>query len=145
MKVGSGLFLILSVFCLSAGATYGIWGHEVAGTLFLCVLGVAFAYLAVELRKAAAGDQPEDQAAPVDADGPPLAEAQSFHASAPSLTPLFFAIAAGLVVAGLVFSQWLVIAGGAMVVVVLIVWFVETGARREAEEAAKAGHGSEHP
>lgn len=152
MKVTSTLFLILGVFALLAGAVYGVWSQEVAGGLYLAVLGVAFAYLASVTR--AAGDEPaeiEDASvsgahAAGEESAPEVPEARqtSFHASAPSLTPLFFALAAGLIVAGLVFTQWLVIGGGAMLAVVAIVWFVETGHRRAEEEAAKAGHGGGH-
>ena len=42
---------------------------------------------------------------------------------------------------GLVFATWLVFLGGATVALVAVLWFVETGRRRAAEEAAKAGHG----
>ena len=159
MRITAILFLILSVFVLLAGATLGLWGHAVAGTFYLTVLGVAFAYLYsvlrgggldepsvlagegwtdVEARKEAA-----EHGEPPPAD-PPVARAMSFHASAPSITPLLFAVAAGLVVGGLVFSQWLVITGAGVLALVAIVWFVETGHRREAEEAAKAGHGGHH-
>ncbi len=159
MRVTAILFLLLGFFAILAGATLGIWGHEVAGTLYLTVLGVAFAYLFSVLRTAGV-DEPSVLAGEGWADGTPPeegserdessaadpagAKAMSFHASAPSLTPPLFALAAGLIVAGLVFTQWLVIGGGACLAVVAIVWFVETGRRREAEDAVKAGHGGHH-
>ena len=45
-----------------------------------------------------------------------------------------------MILTGLVVGAWLVYVGGATVALVAIVWFVETGRRRAAEEAAKAGH-----
>jgi hypothetical protein len=160
MRVISTLFLVLAIFALGAGATLGLWGHEVAGTLYLMVLGVAFTYLAHVTRLA--GDEPaesEEGASSIlherahgsetetrsgAAPEVPVAKAMTFHASAPSLTPLFFALAAGLLVTGLVFTQWLVIFGGLVLALVAIVWFIETGRRRAAEEAAKAGGGGHH-
>jgi Cytochrome c oxidase subunit IV len=154
MKVASNLFVILGAFCLVTGAVLGFWGHEVAGTLYLVVLSCAFAYLAKETREF--GDEPADAeepdarigeghgdaaAGPVDA---PQARDVAFHASAPTLTPFLFAIGGGLILAGLVFAQWLVLVGGGVMAVVAIAWFLETGKRREAEEAAKAGHGDHH-
>ncbi len=158
MRVISTLFLVLAIFVLAAGATLGLWGHEVAGTLYLMVLGVAFTYLAHVTRLA--GDEPAEseegassilhdhaagtEAHPGAAPEVPVAKTMTFHASAPSLTPLFFALAAGLLVTGLVFTQWLVIFGGLVLALVAIVWFIETGRRRAAEEAAKAGGGGHH-
>jgi hypothetical protein len=150
MRVVERLYILLGVFVLAAGAVYGVWGHEPAGTLYLVVLGVAFAYLARESGEY--GDEPadvEDGLEDVDVGhggggpgSPAVPEAQhvSFHASAPSITPFFFAIGAGLILTGLVFATWLVFLGGATVALVAVVWFVETGRRRAAEEAAHAAH-----
>ncbi len=150
MKVIATLFILLGGFVLVAGAILGLWGSgpdEVAGTFYLVVLAVAFAYLAKESREY--GDEPADldepetagdgtEAAPQDV---PVARDVSFHASAPTITPLLFAIAAGVIVTGMVFYQWLVFLGGGTLVIVAIAWFMETGRRRAAEAAAKAGHG----
>src|SRR5919197_1331418 len=102
MRITATLFLILAVFAVGAGATYGIWGYEPAGTLYLTVLGVAFAYLYSVLR-AAGVDEPSVLAgegwADIEArkeaaergepppDDPAVAQATTFHASAPSITP----------------------------------------------------------
>ena len=148
MRVIERLYIVLGVFLLASGAVYGIWGHEPAGTLYLVVLAVAFAYLARESGEY--GDEPADADEPLPADGGevhdsstamPEAERVAFHASAPSITPFFFALGAGVILTGLVVGAWLVYVGGATVALVAIVWFVETGRRRAAEEAAKAGHG----
>ena len=151
MKVIATLFILLGAFVLIAGAILGLWGagpDEVAGTFYLVVLACAFAYLAKESREY--GDEPADldepeaaagdgtEAAPEDV---PVARDVSFHASAPTITPLLFAIGAGVIVTGMVFYQWLVFLGGGTLVIVAIAWFMETGRRRAAEEAAKAGHG----
>jgi len=153
MRVVERLYMLLGVFVLAAGAVYGIWGHEPAGTLYLVVLGVAFAYLARETGEY--GDEPADveesvegfDHAPGAEAGPAVPEAQDvrFHASAPSITPFFFAIGAGLILTGLVFAPWLVFVGGATTATVAVIWFVETGRRRAAEEAAHAAtHGDAH-
>ena len=153
MRIASNLFVILGLFCLFTGAVLGFWGHAVAGTLYLVVLACAFAYLAKETREYGdeVGDIDEPDLAPGDHGGGPPALADvpqahdvAFHASAPTLTPLLLAIGAGLILAGLVFAQWLVLVGGGVMAVVTIAWFLETGKRREAEAAAKAGHGEHH-
>ena len=158
MKVISNLYIVLGVFVLLAGIALGLWGHEVAGTFYLVVLSCAFAYLAKESREyegepsdeeepdlpvAAAHGAGAEGAEAVGADAP-AAHDVAYHSSAPSLTPLLFAIGAGLILAGLVFAQWLVLVGAACTALIAIVWFVETGRRRAAEEAAKAAHGGEH-
>ena len=155
MKVTSNLFVILGIFCLLMGAVLGFWGHAVAGTLYLVVLACAFAYLAKETREfgdeVADLDEPEvlpsageHGGGPADLADVPQAHDVAFHASAPTLTPLLFAIGGGLILAGLVFAQWLVLVGGGVMALVAIAWFLETGKRREAEQAAKAGHGEHH-
>jgi membrane protein implicated in regulation of membrane protease activity len=149
MKVTATLFIVLGVFVLVSGAILGLWGGgpEIAGAFYLVVLGCAFAYLAKESREY--GDEPADVDEPeTDMDGgaqavegAPAAHDVSYHASAPTITPLLFAIGAGIIVTGMVFYQWLVFLGGGTLAIVAIAWFLETGRRRAAEEAAKAGHG----
>ena len=150
MKVGGILFVALGAFLLVAGITYGVWGYELSGTFFLCVLGVAFMYLAHTLLHAAR-DEPretEDERATAPAGdgghGPQALSRQALepvpvtaHASPPALTPLLFAVAGGLVASGLVFTRWLVIAGALVLASVAIAWLLETAPRR-------AGHGGEH-
>lgn len=153
MKVVSNLFIILGAFCLVSGAILGFWGQEVAGTLYLVVLACAFAYLAKETREY--GDEPADMDEPEafagDGHGGPDAAAAApqahdvkFHASAPTITPLLLAIGAGIIMAGMVWAQWLVFLGGGTLAFVVIGMFMETGKRRAAEDAAKAGHGEHH-
>ena len=103
----------------------------------------AFAYLAKESREydqepsdedepdqiAAAPHGAATEAGPADAEAP-TAHDVAYHASAPSITPLLFAVGAGLILAGLVFSQWLVLIGAACTALIAIAWFVETGKRR---------------
>jgi hypothetical protein len=172
VKVISNLYVLLGVFVLLAGIALGLWGHEVAGTFYLVVLSCAFAYLAKESREYDGEPSDEDEpdlppsaahattsattsatastAAAEEADAAstdveaPAAHDVAYHSSAPSLTPLLFAIGAGLILAGLVFAQWLVLVGAACTALVAVVWFVETGRRRAAEEAAKAAHGGGH-
>jgi len=150
VKVGGILFVALGAFLLVAGITYGVWGYELSGTFFLCVLGVAFMYLAHTLLHAAR-DEPretEDERATAPAGdgghGPQALSRQALepvpvtaHASPPALTPLLFAVAGGLVASGLVFTRWLVIAGALVLASVAIAWLLETAPRR-------AGHGGEH-
>lgn len=147
MKVGSTLFVLFGLFVMVAGIVYGLWGHELAGTLWLTVLGVAFTYMASVMRTAAvsehwatedeeaAGDVPDEERIP---EGK---RAVFGHASAPSFTPFLVAVAIGVCVVGLVFTQWLVVIGAALGVVFLIWWFLESAPRREAERAAAAHHG----
>ena len=151
MKVVSNLFIVLGAFCLVSGAILGFWGHAVAGTLYLVVLACSFAYLAKETREY--GDEPADEEEPEALGGhggpeaaaaPPQAHDVAYHSSAPTITPLLFAIGAGIIVTGMVWAQWLVFLGGGTLALVAIGWFMETGKRREAEAAAKAGHGEHH-
>jgi hypothetical protein len=158
MRVISTLYIVLGVFVLLAGIALGLWGHEVAGTFYLVVLSCAFAYLAKESREydqePSDEDEPDVAAAPAHGAGAegaaatdieaPAAHDVAYHASAPTITPFLFAVGAGLILAGLVFGQWLVLVGAACTALIAIAWFVETGKRRAAEEAAKAAHGEHH-
>ena len=107
MKVGGILFIVLGVFVLTAGIVYGIWGLELSGTFYLCVLGVAFMYLAHVLLHAAR-DEPretEDEYATVaggeaGGHGTQALSREALepvpvtaHASPPALTPFLFAMA----------------------------------------------------
>jgi hypothetical protein len=158
VKVGSNLFILLGSFVLGAGIIYGLWGHELAGTFYLTVLGVAFMYLAHVLRHAAPLESRDtEEESPAGSGGhAPAGSAQDFepvpiaaHASAPSFTPFFFAMAIALVLLGLVFNAVLAVLAAAATAVVLMAWFVETGPRRAAEHAAAehAAHAlhAEHP
>ena len=153
MRVGAVLFIVLGAFVLVAGTVYGIWGTELAGTVYLCVLGVAFVYLARVLLHAARSEPAatEDPAATGAAAGGHGAEGESLsrealepvpvaaHASPPAITPFLFALAGALVVLGLVFTRWLVLVGALGLGLVAIAWVIETAPRRHAE-----GHGEEH-
>jgi len=149
MRVGAILFMVLGAFVLVAGAVYGIWGTELAGTVYLCVLGVAFVYLARVLLHAARSEPvaTEDPTA----SGPAGHEAEGSlsrealepvpvvaHASPPAITPFLFAMAGALVVLGLVFTRWLVIIGALGLGLVAIAWVIETAPRRHG-----TGHGGD--
>jgi hypothetical protein len=152
--------VVLGLFVLAAGAVYGLWGAEfsspeLAGTFYLTVLGVAFMYLAHVLLAAARAEprNTEDELPAAEtgegaAHGGPALSREALeavpvnaHASAPALTPFLFALAGTLIVTGLVFTHWLVIAGTLVLAGVAIAWFLETGPRRAAEHAAAAAHG----
>jgi Cytochrome c oxidase subunit IV len=147
VRVGGVLFIALGLFVLVAGTVYGIWGTELAGTVYLCVLGVAFVYLARVLLHAARSE-PAATEDPTAAIGPDYEADASLsrealepvpvvaHASPPAITPFLFALAGALVVLGLVFTKWLVLVGALGLGLVAIAWFLETGPRRHG-----AGHG----
>jgi len=158
VKVGGILFIVLGVFVLAAGIVYGIWGTELSGTFYLCVLGVAFMYLAHVLLHAAR-DEPretEDEYAtglPGEA-GDHGTQALSrealepvpvtAHASPPALTPFLFALAGFFIALGLVFTKWLVIVGALIIATVAIAWLLETGPRRASAPHDEHGDGDEH-
>jgi membrane protein implicated in regulation of membrane protease activity len=144
VKVGGILFVALGVFVLVAGIVYGVWGLELSGTFYLCVLGVAFMYLAHVLLHAAR-DEPretEDESATAAAGDEAGHGTQALsrealepvpvtaHASPPALTPFLFAVSAGLIALGLVFTRWLVIAGALVLAGVATAWLLETAPRR---------------
>jgi hypothetical protein len=160
VRVGGVLFVVLGLFVLAAGAVYGLWGAEfsspeLAGTFYLTVLGVAFMYLAHVLLAAARAEPrntedelPASETGEGAPHGGPALSREALeavpvngHASAPALTPFLFALAGTLIVTGLVFTHWLVIAGTLVLAGVAIAWFLETGPRRAAEHAAAAAHG----
>jgi hypothetical protein len=149
VRVGGVLFIALGMFVLVAGTVYGIWGTELAGTVYLCVLGVAFVYLARVLLHASRSEpaSTEDPNASVEmgheGEGSLSREALEpvpvvAHASPPAITPFLFALAAAFVVLGLVFTKWLVLIGALGLGLVAIAWFLETGPRRHG-----AGHGGD--
>jgi membrane protein implicated in regulation of membrane protease activity len=158
VKVGGILFVALGVFVLVAGIVYGVWGVELAGTFYLCVLGVAFMYLAHVLLHAAR-DEPretEDERA----SGPAGEDAGhgmqtlsrealepvpvTAHASPPALTPFLFAMSGGLIALGLVFTRWLVIGGALILAGVAAAWLYETAPRRPQHHDEHGGDSGEH-
>ncbi len=157
MKVGGILFIVLGVFVLTAGVVYGIWGLELSGTFFLCVLGVAFMYLAHVLLHAAR-DEPretEDEYATAGGEagghGTQALSREALepvpvtaHASPPALTPFLFAMAGMFIALGLVFTKWLVIVGALIIATVAIAWLLETGPRRASAHHDEHGEGEEH-
>jgi hypothetical protein len=160
VKVGGILFVVLGIFVLVAGIVYGLWGYELSGTFYLCVLGVAFMYLAHVLLHAAR-DEPretEDEAAnlPAGGDGGHGTQALSrealepvpvkAHASPPAITPFLFAVGGGVIAVGLVYTRWFVIVGALIVGGVAAAWLYETGPRRPKhdEHGGEAGHDEAH-
>jgi hypothetical protein len=139
---------------------YGIWGTELSGTFYLCVLGVAFMYLAHVLLHAAREEprETEDEFATVSPGegGEHGVQALSrealepvpvtAHASPPALTPFLFALSGMFIALGLVFTKWLVILGALIIATVAIAWMIETGPRRAAahhDAHEDEGHGED--
>jgi membrane protein implicated in regulation of membrane protease activity len=158
VKVGGNLFVALGVFALVAGVVYGVWGYELSGTFYLCVLGVAFMYLAHVLLHAAR-DEPretedEGATAPAGEDGGHGLQTLSrealepvpvtAHASPPALTPFVFAVSAGLIAVGLVFTRWLVITGAVILAGAAATWLIETAPRRSQHHDGHGDDSAEH-
>ncbi len=127
MRTEYKLFLYLSGFMLPLGVIYWLASTEIAGSILLIVVAIAFAFIGVYLAiqsKRMAGFRPEDyDADPADGAG----DVGSFPGA--SIWPLIGATAFTLLGFGLVFSSYIVIPAVGLILATVI------GMARESEVA----------
>ena len=145
--------LLLGAYLLAGGLVYGGTGKERMGLVLLLVAGGGFAYVGLYARRAvraadraspqaagavagarqgdAAGDGPGEQddpnrpAATALADGPEVEEVR------PTIWPLVFSLAGAGIVAGVLASHWILLAGALLAVAAAAGWFLEVLTQRQ--------------
>jgi hypothetical protein len=152
VRLYARIALLLGGFLLAAGLVYGLTGHEWRGFVLLLVAGSGFAYVGLYAQRAAGA---ADRAARRDAEvqaaagpgaepGGPAPEAQPGPAPGaevpagglhveevrPTIWPLVFSLAGAAIVAGVLGSHWILLAGGLLAVAASAGWFLEVLGQR---------------
>jgi hypothetical protein len=127
--------LLLGGFLLAAGLVYGGTNKERIGLVLLLLAGSGFAYLGLYARRAvraadraapkAAGAEPERPEAQVPTAAPHVEEVR------PTIWPLVFSLAGAGIVAGVLASHWILLAGGLLAAAAAVGWFLEVLAQRQ--------------
>jgi Cytochrome c oxidase subunit IV len=123
VRLYARIALLLGAYLLVGGLIYGGTGKERIGLVLLLVAGGGFAYVGLYARRAVrAADRAPD---PVPAASPHVEEVR------PTIWPLVFSLAGAGIVAGVLASHWILLAGGVLAVAAAAGWFLEVVARRE--------------
>jgi hypothetical protein len=147
VRTASRVFGAIGLFAFAAAVLFLIGGRDrsaVQGTLVLALFGLANTYLWRVL--GTHGRSETDGLVVIGA--PSLDEVQhndpeSLHLPGPSIAPLVFAVAAGLILVGFLYTLWLVAVGIALFVVASAGWAIE--AFREYRIAVQHGtHDDQH-
>jgi hypothetical protein len=131
VKVYARIALLLGAYLLAGGLVYGGTNTERMGLVLLLVGGGGFAYVGVYAwRAVSAADRASRQAA---AELEPEIEPE-IEEVRPTIWPLVFSLAGAGIVAGVLASHWILLAGGLLAVAAATGWFREVLSQRH-------GHG----
>ena len=146
MRLYARVVLLLGGFLLAAGLVYGGRNKERIGLVLLLSAGGGFAYVGLyarraagaadrAARKAAAGGSGAESGAGAAGDGaevqaPPHA-GQQMEEVRPTIWPLVFSLAGAGIVAGVLASHWILLAGGLLAVAAAAGWFLEVLRQRQ--------------
>jgi hypothetical protein len=138
VKLYARIALLLGAYLLIGGLIYVATANERMGAVLLLVGGAGFAYIGLYARRAV---RAADRAAEPGADAPRGAvEPTSAEVSnaaeevRPTIWPLVFSLAGAGIVAGVLASHWILIAGGVLGLAAAAGWFREVLSQRH-------GHG----
>ncbi len=123
MKLEGKIFLWGAGFYLMIGVIYGLWSGDIAGFLLLAFTGALAAIIAFFVLHAARRvyPRPEDSPDAIQADADPDYGFYSPH----SWWPLPVAASCAVILFGLAFAAWLVVAGTALLFLSLIGFMFE--------------------
>jgi hypothetical protein len=133
VRVYARIALLLGAYLLVGGLVYGGTGKERMGLVLLLVAGGGFAYLGLYARRAVrAGDRASSQAGAepggsteAEPGGPALAGDCEIEEVRPTIWPLVFSLAGAGIVAGVLASHWILLAGGLLAIAAAAGWFRE--------------------
>lgn len=144
MRVYARIALLLGAYLLAGGLIYGGTNKERIGLVLLLVAGSGFAYVGLYARRAvraadraarpAAGAEPAAGAGPGDPEPPGPPGGPGAEEVRPTIWPLVFSLAGAGIVAGVLATHWLLLAGGLLAVAAAAGWFREVLSQRH-------GHG----
>jgi disulfide bond formation protein DsbB len=146
VRLYARIALLLGGFLLAAGLVYGGTNKERIGLVLLLVAGAGFAYLGLYARRViraaervppeAAGAEPGGQAhgaAKPEGAGAQVPAEGGAHVEEvrPTIWPLVFSLAGAAIVAGVLVSHWILLAGGLLAVAAAAGWFFEVLIQRQ--------------
>ncbi|MEO6714859.1 MAG: cytochrome c oxidase subunit 4 [Mycobacteriales bacterium] len=148
LQVGARVFLSIGAFAFAASALFMAVGRSrssIQGSLILAMFGIANVYLYVFMRNARGGPADEAYAAASgisaeQMDPDPAMNPDDIHLPGPSIWPAVFAIAAGMILIGLITNTYISLAGVGLFVLAAAGWIAQAvGEYRLAQSGG--GHG----
>jgi hypothetical protein len=138
VRVYARIALLLGAYLLVGGLVYGGTGKERMGLVLLLVAGGGFAYLGLYARRAVrAADRASSHASAepggstgAEPGGPALADDREIEEVRPTIWPLVFSLAGAGIVAGVLASHWILLAGGLLAIAAAAGWFREVLTQR---------------
>jgi hypothetical protein len=146
VRLYARIALLVGAYLLVGGLVYGGTNKERIGLVLLLVAAGGFAYVGLYARRAAraadrasredaeaqagarpgagAGAEPGGPVPETAAGGPHLEEVR------PTIWPLVFSLAGAAIVAGVLTSHWILLAGGLLAVAASAGWFLEVLGQR---------------
>jgi hypothetical protein len=145
VRLYARIVLLLGGFLLAAGLVYGGTNKERIGLVLLLLAGGSFTYVGLYARRAvraadraapeAAGAEPGGQASVVAEPEPPQARVPAaspqMEEVRPTIWPLVFSLAGAGIVAGVLASHWILLAGGVLAAAAAGGWFLEVLRQRQ--------------
>ncbi len=111
MRLYARIALLLGGFLLAGGLVYGGTSKERIGLVLLLVAGAGFTYVGLYARRAVRAD--------ADIEGAHVEEVR------PTIWPLVFSLAGAGIIAGVLASHWILLAGGLLAAAAGAGWFLE--------------------
>jgi hypothetical protein len=138
VKVYARIALLLGAYLLAGGVVYGGTNTERIGLVLLLVGGGGFAYVGVYAWRAVRAADRAGRQAGAEPDGstgaepgaPELAGDREIEEVRPTIWPLVFSLAGAGIVAGVLVSHWILLAGGLLAVAAATGWFREVLTQR---------------
>jgi hypothetical protein len=129
VRVYARVALLLGGYLLAAGLVYGTTNKERIGLVLLLVAAGGFTYLGIYARRAVrAAERAARKAAEAEPGGPPVVAEPEVR---PTIWPLVFSLAGAGIVAGVLASHWILLAGALLAVAAAAGWFLEVLTQRQ--------------
>jgi hypothetical protein len=120
--------LLLGGYLLAAGLVYGTTNKERIGLVLLLVAAGGFTYLGTYARRAVRAADRARKATEAEPGGPPDTTEPEVR---PTIWPLVFSLAGAGIVAGVLASHWILLAGALLAVAAAAGWFLEVLTQRQ--------------
>jgi len=128
VRVFARIALLVGGYLLAAGLVYATIYTERIGLVLLLVAAGGFAYLGIYARRAVRAAERAATAAEAEPDAAPAVAEPEVR---PTIWPLVFSLAGAGIVAGVLASHWILVAGALLAVAAAAGWFLEVLSQRQ--------------